>query len=181
MLGTQYSVFLIATDTWVAVSALGSAVTAAVTAWIAWLNYRQRQDELRAQHEEVQDRQAERRERARQRRRHERTILLALQQETDANIRLCKQHAREPLALAAWRAWAEEVPEFAESVAQAAARAEPLLLRVNRAIETDKEYATIAEAQDAAVDVLFTLAGWIEHGLRERSAVGGQRSVTSNE
>src|SRR4051812_6852833 len=109
-------IVLATTEVWIIVSSLGSATTAIITAWIAWLNYNQRKDELRAQHEELLDRQVKRREWERQRRRHERTILLALQEETQENIRICKQHLRQPLALVAWRRWAEEVPEFAESV-----------------------------------------------------------------
>jgi hypothetical protein len=161
-------IVLAVTEVWLIVSAVATAVTAIVTAWIAWLNYNQRKDELRAQHEELLDRQADRRER--QRRRHERTILLALQEETQENIRVCKQHLRKPLTLAAWRRWAEEMPEFAESVFQAAKRAEPFAIRVNHAIDTGRDDATVAQAEDAALDTLFTLAGWIEHGLQERTS-----------
>jgi hypothetical protein len=162
-------IVLAVTDFWIVVSSIGSAATAVVTAGIAWLNYNQRKDELHAQHEELLDRQAERRERERQRRRHERTILLALQDETQDNIRICKQHLRQPLGLAAWRRWAEELPEFAESVFQAAKGVEPLAIRVNHAIDNDRDDATVARAEDEALQALFTLAGWINHGLKERA------------
>jgi hypothetical protein len=158
------------TDLWVILSSIGSVTTAIVTAWIAWLNYRQRKDELHAQHEELLDRQIERRERERQRRRHERTILLALYEETQHNIRICKQHLRDPLRYDAWRRWSEELPEFAESVFQAAKQAEPLVVRVNHAIDTGKNDANLAHEQDAALDLLFTLAGWLDHGLQERTS-----------
>jgi hypothetical protein len=162
-------------DFWIVVSSIGSAATAVVTAWIAWLNYNQRKDELRAQHEELLDRQAERQERARQRRRHERTILLSLQEETQENIRICKQHVRTPLGLSVWRRWAEELPEFAESVFQAAKQVEPLAVRVNHAIDTGRDDDTVARAQDEALQILFTLAGWIDHGLKERAGEQADR------
>ncbi len=168
-------IVLAVSDFWVVISSIGSAATAVVTAGIAWLNYNQRKDELRAQHEELLDRQAERRERERQRRRHERTVLLALQEETQENIRICKQHARQHLALAAWRRWAEELPEFAESVFQAAKEVEPLAIRVNHAIDTDRDDATVARAEDEALHTLFTLAGWIDHGLKERADEQAER------
>jgi hypothetical protein len=168
-------IVLAATEIWLIVSSLATAVTAIVTAWIAWLNYHQRKDELRAQHEELLDRKAERKERERERRRHERTILLALQDETQENIRVCKQHLRQPLALDAWRRWAEELPEFAESVFQAAKQAEPLAIRVNHAVDAGRDDATLAQAEDAALDALFTLAGWIEHGLKERASEQAER------
>lgn len=164
-------------DYWIVVSSVGSAATAVVTASIAWLNYHQRRDELRAHHEELLDRQAERQERERQRRRHERTILLSLQEETQENIRTCKQHLREPLGLGVWRRWAEELPEFAESVFQAAKQVEPLAVRANHAIDTGKDDDTVSRAQDEALQTLFTLAGWIDHGLKERTTEQADRRM----
>jgi hypothetical protein len=102
----------------------------------------------------------------------------ALQEEAQKNIRICKQHRREPLVLAAWHRWAEELPEFDERVFQAAKQVEPLIIRVNHAIDTGKHDPTIAHAEDVALDSLFTLAGWLEHGLKERAveqAAGGMR------
>jgi hypothetical protein len=155
-------------DHWIITSSMCSVIATLTTVIVTLTNFRQRRLDIQQRQEEMRDRQIERAERARERRLRERTILLAVQQETATNIQRCREHAVEPLVQTEWLRWAEELALIDGRIYRAAKDAEPAVEQVNHDIQVRHAWERIEEEQDAALAALLTLAGWIEYGLTQR-------------
>ncbi len=155
-------------DHWIITSSVCSVIATVTTVIVTLANFRQRRLDIEQRQEELRDRQIEREERARERRLRERTILLAMQQETATNIERCRAHAVEPLAQTEWLRWAEELALIDGRIYRAAKDAEPAVDQVNHDILIRHAWDRIEAEQDEALAALLTLAGWIEYGLTQR-------------
>jgi hypothetical protein len=162
-----FTLFAIA-DRWIILSSICSLIATLTTVIVTITNFRQRRMDIRQRQEELRDRQIEREERARERRLRERTVLLAVQQETATNIQRCREHAVEPLSQTEWLRWAEELALIDGRIYRAAKEAEPFVDQVNHDILVRHAWDRIETEQDEALAALLTLAGWIEYGLTQR-------------